>query len=124
MRSSTLPLFRLVSGLRWAARLLGAFLVGIVLLVFIGEAGFNPLKLRPTEAIQMFLFLTNCIGLLIAWRWPFIGGAISTGGMLLFFAVEFTVTGGIPKGLVFHLMLLPGILFMLSHFIRRRIPAQ
>jgi hypothetical protein len=76
-------------------------LVGFVLVILIGEGGFNPLKLRPVEAVQMTLFLTTCVGLVIAWRWPFVGGAISTGGVLLFFAVEFAVTGGFPKGLVF-----------------------
>jgi hypothetical protein len=113
----------LEAGLRWTARLLGALLVVLVLVILIGE-GFNPLKLRPVEAIQMTLFLTTCIGLVIAWRWPFIGGAISTGGILLFFAVEFAVTGSFPKGLVFHLMLLAGLLFLLSGFISRRMAAR
>jgi hypothetical protein len=94
-------------------------MVVLVLVILIGE-GFNPLKLRPVEAIQMTLFLTTCIGLVIAWRWPLMGGAISTGGMLLFFAVEFAVTGSFPKGLVFHLMLVSGLLFLLSGFISRR----
>jgi hypothetical protein len=113
----------LEAGLRWTARLLGAALVGLVLVILIGEGGFNPLKLRLVEAIQMALFLTTCIGVVIAWRWPFIGGAISTGGILLFFAVEVAVTGSFPKGLVFHLMPLPGILFLLSGFIGRRMSA-
>jgi hypothetical protein len=110
-------------GLRWTARLLGAVLVVLVLMILIGE-GFNPLKLRPVEAIQMTLFLTTCIGLVIAWRWPLMGGAISTSGILLFFAVEFSVTGGFPKGLFFHLMLLSGLLFLLSGFISRRRAAR
>ncbi len=112
------------AALRWTARLLGAALVGLVLVIFVGEGGFNPLKLGAVEAIQMTLFLTTCVGLVIAWRWPVVGGAISTGGILLFFAVEFAVTGGFPKGLAFHLMLLPGILFLLSGFIRRRMAAR
>jgi hypothetical protein len=114
----------LQAGLRWIARLLAALLVGLVLVVFIGEGGFNPLKLRAVEAVQMTLFLTSCIGLVIAWRWPFVGGAISAGGILLFLAVEFTVTGSFPKGLVFHLILLSGLLFLLSGFISRRRAAR
>jgi hypothetical protein len=69
------------------------------------------------------LFLTACVGLVIGWRWPVVGGAISTGGMLRF-AVEFAVTGGFPKGLVFPLMLLPGLLFLLSTFISRPTAAR
>jgi len=108
----------LEAGLLWTARLLAAFLVGLVLVILIGEGGFNPFKLRQVEAIQMILFLTTCVGLIVAWRWPLVGGVISTGGMLLFFAVEFAVAGRLPNGLVFPLMLLSGILFLLSAFIR------
>src|SRR6266545_605901 len=76
------------AGLRWTVRLLGALLVGLVLVMFMGEGGFNPLKLRAVESVQMTLFVTTCIGLVIAWRWPFVGGAISTGGILLFFLLS------------------------------------
>jgi hypothetical protein len=34
------------------------------------------------------------------------------------FAGEFAVTGGFPRGLFFYLMLLPGVLFLLSAFLR------
>ncbi|HLN28130.1 MAG TPA: hypothetical protein VK395_10335 [Gemmataceae bacterium] len=106
-------------GLRWTARLLGVVLVGLVLVIFVGEGGFNPFKLSPLEAIQMTLFLTTCFGLVVAWRWQVIGGAISTGGMLLFLAVEFWATGGFLKLMVFYLMLLSGILFVVSGFVSR-----
>jgi len=110
------------AGLRWTARLLAAALVGLVVVIFVGE-GFNPLKLKAVEAIQMTFFLTTCVGMVVAWRWPFLGGAMATAGMLCFFAVEFAVTGGLPKGLVFHLMLLTGLLFLLSALVRRRLSA-
>jgi hypothetical protein len=113
----------LEAGLRWTARLLGAALLGLVLVIYIGEGGFNPLRLTPVEAIQKTLFFTTCIGLTIAWRWPLIGGAISTGGILLFLTVEVAVTGRLP-GLVFHLMLLSAVLFLLSGFIGRRLAAR
>jgi hypothetical protein len=109
----------LVVGLRWTARLLGAGLVGLVLLIYVGE-GFNPFRLTATETLQHALFLTTCIGLLVGWRWPLVGGAMSTGGMLLFLSVEFAVTARFPKGPDFHLMLLAGILFLLSGFVMRR----
>jgi hypothetical protein len=109
-------------GLRWAARLLAAGLVGLALLIYVGE-GFNPFRLTPLEALQHALFLTTCIGLVAGWRWPLAGGALSTGGMLLFLSVEFAVTGRFPKGLVFYLMLLAGLLFLLSGSVSRRRPA-
>jgi hypothetical protein len=60
----------------------------------------------------------------VAWRWLVVGGALATAGMLCFFAVESAVTGGPPRGLVFHLMLGTGLLFLLSAFVGRRRAAR
>ena len=87
-------------GIRWAARLLAVLLVGLVVVIFIGQGGFNPLKLKGVEPIQMVFFWTACIGMVVAWRWQVIGGALSLGGMILFFAVEFATHGGLPGGLL------------------------
>src|SRR5262249_10123574 len=106
-------------GLRWTARLLAAGLVGLIVVIYVGE-GFNPLRLSPLEVIQKVFFWTACLGLLAAWRWPVLGGALSTGGLLLFLAVGAGGTGGLPKGAVFYRMLVPGLLFMGSGFLRRR----
>jgi hypothetical protein len=97
--------------------------VGVVLVIFIGMGGFNPLNLTPVEAIQMFFFWTTCVAMLAAWRWDLIGGAISTASILLFFAVEFSLTGRFPKGVVFNLMWLPGFLFVVSGLMKRHTSA-
>jgi len=126
MRSLPVPLFRLETGVRWTARVLAALLVGLVLVFFVGltlDGGFHPIKLKGVEPLQMIFFWTATTGMVVAWRWPVIGGALSLGGMILFFAVEFTVRGGLPRGLVLYLMLLPGILFLVDGFIRRRMTA-
>jgi hypothetical protein len=120
MRSLSVSLIRLEVGIRWTARALTAVLVGIVLVIFIGE-GFDPLRLKGIEILQMVLFWTTCIGMVLAWRWPVIGGALSLGGMILFLTVELVVTGGFPRGLFFYLLLLPGLLFLADGFMRRRI---
>jgi hypothetical protein len=59
--------------------------------------------------------------MVIAWWRQVIGGALSLGAMILFFTVERFVTGGLPRGLILYLMLLPDILFLMDSFIRRRI---
>jgi hypothetical protein len=118
MKSLSVPLGRLEAGARWMAKLLTVFIVGLVLLFFIGER-FNPLKLKGIEVIQMVFFWTACIGMLVAWRWQVIGGVLSLGGMIFFFTVEVAVTGRSPGGF-FYLMLVPGVLFLLSGFLRRR----
>jgi hypothetical protein len=108
---------RLETGVRWLARLLTVLVVGLVLLIFVGE-GFNPLDLKGVEVVQMIFFWTACIGMVLAWRWQVIGGAISLGAMMLFITVEFVVTGRLPGGF-FYLMLLPGLLFWMDAFLRR-----
>jgi hypothetical protein len=115
---------RLEAGVRWTARGLTVLLVGLVLVIFIGEAlanGFNPLHLKRIEAIQMTFFWTACLGMVLAWRWQAIGAALSLGGMILFFAVEIAARNGLPHALVLYLMLVPGILYLLSEFLRRRV---
>jgi hypothetical protein len=62
--------------------------------------------------------------MVLAWRWPVIGGALSLGGMTLFFAVELALTGGLPRAPFLHLMLLPGVLFLLSALIGRHMAAR
>jgi hypothetical protein len=110
----------LEAGLRWMGRLFAAALLGLVAVIFLGEGGFNPLKLTAVEGLQMTLFLTACLGLVVAWRRPVLGGTISTGGMLLFLAVEAAGREGFPKGVFFYLMLLPGLLLLLSGFVTKR----
>jgi hypothetical protein len=87
--------------------------------IFVGEGGFNPLALTPVEATQMVLFWTCCVGMLLAWRWQLIGGAISLGAMLAFLTLQFIVAG-LPRGPVIYLMALPGALFVLGSLIRTR----
>jgi hypothetical protein len=107
----------------WAARGLAAFLVGLVLLIGVGTGGFNPLAFSPIEAVQMGLFLTACAGLVAGWRWPVVGGGLATAATALFYAVEAVVTGAFPRGAVFPLFLVAGVLFLVSGLLRRRRPA-
>jgi hypothetical protein len=104
------------------ARGITVVLIGLILVIFIGE-GFNPLRLKGVEWIQMGFFWATCIGMVAAWRWPVVSGALSLAGMICFFAVESAVTGGLPHGPVFYLMLVPGILYLLSGFLRWRMSA-
>jgi hypothetical protein len=119
MNSLHMPLFGLEVTIRWLARLLAVFIIGVVLLIFIGERGPNPLKLSTLEAVQMVFFITTCIGMAVGWRWEFIGGIVATVGIVLFYATELAVTGRFPHGL-FPLMLFPGMLFLVSGLLRRR----
>jgi len=123
MRSLSLPASDIERRARWAARALTAFHLALVLVMVVGlgaKGGFHPLKVRGVEPIQLMCFWAACVGMAAAWRWEVIGGALSLGGVILFIAVEVAVRGNLPRGPFLHLMLLPGVLFLLSGFISRR----
>jgi hypothetical protein len=117
MRIPSISVWSMELAIRWIARLLSAFFVGVVILIFIGER-FNPLKLSAPEVVQMIFFWTCCMGMLVGWRWELTGGCIATGAMVLFYITEYAITGRFPHGLAFRLLLLAGILFILSSIIR------
>ena len=108
---------------RWTARLLATLVVGIACFFLVGTGGFNPSKLTMVETVQMTLFLTAFGGMVAAWRWELVGGAIATCAMGLFILVELAASGRFPKGPVLYFMLLPGIFFMLSGILSARTSA-
>jgi len=105
---------------RWAARILSAGLVGLVGVIFVGEGGVNPLGLRPIEVVLLFLLFGCCIAMAAAWRWEWVGGALSLAAAAAFVGVEFAVSGNLVGGIVFYLLLLPGALFLASAWLRPR----
>jgi hypothetical protein len=135
MRSHSVSLIRLDVGVRWTARVLTALLVGLFLVPLIVNSIYDVVHdfyedgvphafwMKGVDPIQMICFWTACVGLVVAWRWPVMGGTLSLGGMILFFVIEFVVRGGLPGGLTLYLMLLPSILFLADGFIRRRMAA-
>jgi hypothetical protein len=92
----------------------------VVVLFVIGTGGFSPTKLSRLEFLQMVFFLTTCLGVLAAWRWELLGGAMATASIVCFFAVEWMTRGAFPRSWVLALMPLPGVLFLLCWYLDRR----
>jgi hypothetical protein len=109
-----------VSSIRWIARVMGVCVVGLVVVFFIGEGGFNPLRATRHESLQMLSVMITCAGLVAAWRWELFGGAMAVGGMLLFYALDFAANGHFPRGWVFGAIGLNGLLFILARLISTR----
>jgi hypothetical protein len=132
MKSLALPLCRLETVVRGTARVLSALLLGLFLVPLIVNSVYDVVHgfyqdglphafwVKGIEPVQMVFFWIACIGLVVAWRWPVTGGALALGGMILLFASEFAVRGGLPGGLTLYLMLLPGILFLAEGCTMRR----
>jgi hypothetical protein len=103
----------------WIARIASVIVLAGVMVIFIGEGGFNLLKLTASEGLMITLIWLSCAGLAIGWKWPGLGGLISIGSLLVFYFVELAITGNFPKGYVYRVIALPGIFYLLSFFIIR-----
>jgi hypothetical protein len=82
---------------RWIARVMGAVLIGLTLILAIGE-GMPNLFTQPFLIQLGFLALALVLsGILLAWRWEFSGGILSLIGWVLFILAErghkFTIAG-------------------------------
>ncbi len=95
--------------LRWAARILGLLLAGLVLLITTGE-GIDPSELTLTTGLMSVAFFAAIAGMLVLWRWELIGGMMVLVGMMVFYVINFAVSGKLPSGWVFPLCFMPGIL--------------
>jgi hypothetical protein len=60
------------------------------------------------------------LGLVLAWRWEFVGGLISIGSLLLFYLAMFMSDGRFPRGPFFALVAAPGLLFLVVWVISYR----
>jgi hypothetical protein len=98
------------------ARGLSVLAAGFVALIFVGEGGFNPLRLTRSEALLMACFFTSWLGLLVAWRWELLGAAMTLAGMGLFYLVHYLDAGRWPRGWAFACIAAPGLFFLYCGF--------
>jgi hypothetical protein len=111
-RSSTLAI-------RWTARVWSIASIGLVLLFLIGE-GINP-KTSAEWSGFLFFPVGICFGLLLAWWKEVIGGSITLGSLLVFYAIHLATAGMLPKGWAWLVFAAPGFLFLLSWYRSRKV---
>ena len=99
---------------RGLARLLSVVVIGLVLLIFVGEGGDALLRLSATESLMMVVFWSAIVGLAVAWHAERFGGGLAVGGILLFCALNWFFVGSFPKSWLFLLAAIPGVLFMIA----------
>jgi len=109
---------KLVSALRWTARVWSAASVALVLAFIVGE-GRNPS--RPSEWLGFLFFPFGiCVGMILAWWKERLGGSITVGSLLAFYMVYRATAGAFPKGWAWLAFAAPGFLFLLSSHGSRR----
>ena len=107
----------LAAACRWTARILGALLVLMILVIAIGEGMPNPFT-QPMAVQVGFLALSLImIGILGGWRWELAGGTLSLFGWSLFVVAVMHP----PRGLNWFVgaLALPGLLYLAGALLRR-----
>ena len=108
------------TSIAWFARVASVVSVGTILLFMIGE-GFKPLKITFTEWIGLLFFPFGIsLGMILAWWKERLGGIVTIGSFLMFYTVNYLISGRFPSGWAFLLFALPGILFLASSYQKRK----
>jgi hypothetical protein len=124
MEASTLNPFLSTRALRRAARLAGLFVLAVVALFARGggEAPPDPLRQAPLDGVLVGLLVPALVGLVLAWKWESIDGAVSRLSLLLFVIHEIAARAR-PSGRAFKVMAVPGLLSLASWWAHSHRPA-
>lgn len=79
---------RIVTVLRWTARIIGVAIFILIVALAVGEGVPNPLSMSVQEDLIGLAFLTMTVGLLVGWKWEGLGGLLIIGGFGLFAIVN------------------------------------
>ena len=101
---------------RWMARIVGSLRVVSVACIAIGEGMPNPFTQPPVVQIGFLALAMILIGILAGWRWELAGGILSTVGWCLFVG---SVVGVKRLNVFISLLALPGILYLISAWLKR-----
>ena len=112
--SSRLP--RLV---HWAARITSLLLLGLVVVIVIGQGGPpNVFRQPPSVELEFAAMGLMLLGLMVGWVREGLGGLLVLLGLAAFNTVELAVNGRPALG-AFPLFAVPGVLFLMSALLRR-----
>ena len=102
---------------RRIARVWSLVSIGFTLLLLAGEllAPHAPPPAGFRDWIGLFFFPFGvCLGMAVAWRREDLGGIITVGSLLAFYAALRIMDGRFPRGPWFALVAAPGVLFLAS----------
>ena len=112
MDDRTRPRRRGLSVLRWIARVWSIASIALVSALVVGE-GRNPSGWNELLGLVLFPF-GICLGMVVAWWREGVGGGITVGCLLLFYALHVATAGALPAGSAWLVIAAPGFLFLLA----------
>lgn len=99
---------------RWLGRVLSLGSLGLLLLFMVGE-GFNPLRMKPQEALLCLFFpLGVMAGMILGWWRALAGGVLGCACVVAFYMVHFAQRGRFPHGPWFVVIALPALIFLVA----------
>jgi hypothetical protein len=101
--------------IRWIARGWSIASIGLIVLIFLGEILFPHAEasFRLRDVILFAFFpIGTFAGMILAWRWELLGGALTVGSVVGFYVALWIMDGRFPRGPFFLLMAAPGFLFL------------
>jgi len=114
---------RNIATIRRIARIWSIASVGFILLMFIGSGlaeGFNLAQFTSRDLVGLFFFPFGVgLGMIVAWRREGLGGGITVGSLLAFYAALWAMDGRFPRGPWFALVAAPGVLFLACWWLSR-----
>jgi len=122
MSESPTPRKRSLTVIRWVARLWSIASLLFILAFIVGES-LHPTTTAPItlrDLVGLLFFPTGvCLGMILAWRWEGLGGAITVFSLLAFYAALCVMDGKFPRGPWFALVAAPGIPFLVCWLLSR-----
>ncbi len=105
---------------RWAGRLTGSFVIGLVLVLLFSADSSMLLFGEPAVLVQLACMAGVVAGIIVAWRNESLGGSVILLSLALFYGAQVVFYQTVPGGWVIPFMILPGLLFKASHWLRGR----
>jgi len=98
---------------RWLTRI--ASLASIVVLLLFVFGGAESLQFRSLREVVGFAFFPVgiLVGMLLGWKWHWVGGLFSLISLVAFYAWHFVDSGRFPSGPWFLIFTLPAIMFLI-----------
>lgn len=108
--------------IKWIARIFSGLIVFTILFFFIGEFNLEDISLLHFRDVVALFFIPLAYGAssAVAWKKELIGGALMLMSVILFNVSSWVFDGFTGLYFDFGLALIPAVLFIISHFLKKR----
>lgn len=121
----------LITGIRWFTRIVGSLLVLLVLVIVIGSIiepysqDTEKITITPGRLLLIIGMISMVVGIVVAWFKEGLGGFLTVGGVVFFYAVHLFVERSYHRGeWVYITFLIIGLLFIFCWWQSRKLTSQ